>query len=312
MRATAVSVFMEQCVCGLGATAHGTKILGRTCEATSRLKAPLMPELGLLLLNLSAGSATYLWSAAIPHPASPREPRTPQAGFSLLRNDMMSLALRFTRGAFRRAECGRNQSPLATFFRHESSRRKLQHGPARDRRVVHRRDREWRQPGGTGRQESDPVRRPDARGASRLRRQANHLRFRPAAGPRGRRAVRAQHQSARTLARAVRAAALLEIADAPCARQQYELSPFCHLAHKSDGVIPSYLHTSLIPQKPFDGVAWAEVFHEMDEGTRSPDRADDGVCSIGVRQDAGSREDGCGVAHAALCRNLSHHERARA
>ena len=55
---------------------------------------------------------------------------------------------------------------------------------------------------------------------------------------------------------------------------------------------PAHLPTSLIPQKPFDGVTWAEVFHEMDEGTRSPDRANDGVRSIGDRQDAGGREDG--------------------
>ena len=77
--------------------------------------------------------------------------------------------------------------------------------------------------------------------------------------------------------------------DAPCARWQDELSPFCHLARKSAAVIHRHLHTSLIPQKPFDGVAWAEVFHEMDEGTRSPDRADDGVRSIGDRQEAGRR-----------------------
>ena len=57
-------------------------------------------------------------------------------------------------------------------------------------------------------------------------------------------------------------------------------------------VIPGYLTTRLIPQKAFDGVTWAEVFHEMDEGTRSPDRANDGVRSIGDRQDAGGREDG--------------------
>src|SRR4029450_4546442 len=47
----------------------------------------------------------------------------------------------------------------------------------------------------------------------------------------------------------------------------HELSPFCHLARKSAAVIPRHLSTRLIPQKPFDGVIWAEVFHEMDEGT---------------------------------------------
>ena len=83
--------------------------------------------------------------------------------------------------------------------------------------------------------------------------------------------------------------------DAPCARCQAELSQFCHLARKSAAVIHRHLHTSLIPQKPFDGLAWAEVFHEMDEGTRSPDRTDDGVCSIGVRQEAGGREYGCAI-----------------
>src|SRR5213080_2018951 len=65
--------------------------------------------------------------------------------------------------------------------------------------------------------------------------------------------------------------------------------------------------TRLIPQKPFDGVTWAEVFHEMDEGTRSPDRANDGVCSIGDRQDAGRREGGNRVGCPALCRAIRHH-----
>jgi hypothetical protein len=40
----------------------------------------------------------------------------------------------------------------------------------------------------------------------------------------------------------------------------HELSPFCHLARKSAAVIPGYLTTRLIPQKPFDGVTLAEVF----------------------------------------------------
>src|SRR3954469_23563467 len=61
----------------------------------------------------------------------------------------------------------------------------------------------------------------------------------------------------------------------------HELSPFCHLARKSVAVIHCCLPNRLLPQKPFDGVIWAEVFHEMDEGTRSPDRANDGVRSIG-------------------------------
>src|SRR6059058_1865167 len=67
--------------------------------------------------------------------------------------------------------------------------------------------------------------------------------------------------------------------------------------------------TRLIPQKAFDGVTWAEVFHEMDEGTRSPDRANDGVRSIGDRQAAGDRENGNRVDCPALRRAIRNHSR---
>jgi len=95
----------------------------------------------------------------------------------------------------------RNQHSSPAFSSHENSRRKLQHGPAGRGHVFQPGHRRRRYAAGVRRQQARPVRRSDDRRcrASALTRQANHLRQRPAAGTRGRRAICPEHKSPRTL-----------------------------------------------------------------------------------------------------------------
>src|SRR5437870_8547699 len=236
-------------------------------------------------------------------PMSPQSDTVSSESFSVL-----SKRHRLSRVSTTLALLAGTTPSFSRFFLHENSRRKLQHGPAGCCRVFQRGHRRRRDAAGLRRQQTGAARGSDdrPRRAGPTTRQANYPRQRPTGGPRDRRTICPEHESPRTLASA---SPRLPNSKSPDATRHvhvagHELSPFCHLARKSAAAIHGYLPTRLIPQKAFDGVTWAEVFHEMDEGTRSPDRANDGVRSIGDRQAAGDREDGHDAGCSALRRDI--------
>jgi hypothetical protein len=128
-------------------------------------------------------------------------------------------------------------------FRHEDPGRKLQHGAAGRGGPRQRGYLRSGRPASAiaGRKEAVPSRRPDA-------------------CPRRRRAARTQYQPARALS--------------PPQAPVIVLSPM----DKTGATVIHARTICLIPQKPFAGMAGAEVRHEVDERTRSPDRPDRGIC----------------------------------
>lgn len=130
-------------------------------------------------------------------------------------------------------------SPFAfAFSAHENSGRKPQHDPARCRHFDLLGRRVRRHAGGTARHQDGAPCRQALRLRRAVSRPTNHPRQPGAAGPNRRRAIRAEHPSTRSLSiSTLHRRHLVPVACSHMHADGRELSPFCHLARKSAGVI---------------------------------------------------------------------------
>ncbi|GCC45249.1 hypothetical protein chiPu_0029443, partial [Chiloscyllium punctatum] len=70
------------------------------------------------------------------------------------------------------------------------------------------------------------------------------------------------------------------------------LSQLCHRTRETGVFVNHHDDRCLIPRGCFAGIRALKVRHEMDERTRSPDRADNGLRTVGEGQAARRRGGG--------------------